>query len=87
MAIVKNITTDTLSLFTPGAPPCQPGDAVTVSDARFVDRAWPKSTWEVVEPPTLDGYSEQSLPDAYLWAPTPVVPDVPAEKPARGGKA
>jgi len=82
VAIVKNITDDILSLFTTDAPPCAAGDTVFVSDAKFVDRAWPKSTWE---PPTLDGYSEQSLPDAYLWAPTPDVPDTPA-KPARGGK-
>jgi len=85
VAIVKNITDDTLSLFTTDAPPCAAGDTVFVSDAKFVDRAWPKSTWEVVEPPTLDGYSEQSLPDAYLWVPTPDVPESPA-KPARGGK-
>lgn len=85
MAVVKNITTDALTLFTPNAPPCQPGDSVTVSDARFVDRAWPKSTWDVVEPPTLDGYTDQSTADAHLWAAAPDVPEAPA-KPTGGKK-
>lgn len=84
MAAIKNITPDALSLFTPDAPPCQPGDTVTISDERFVDRAWPKSTWELVEPPTLDGYTDQSPEDAYIWAPAPE-PEAPAKP--RGGKA
>lgn len=67
MAVVKNITPDALSLFASDAPPCAPGDSVTVSDARFVERAWPRSTWEVVEPP--EGYDDASTEDAYLYVP------------------
>ena len=68
MAKVKNITGDVLSLFRADAPPIQPGDEVTVRDENFVGRAWPKSTWEVVEPPQVDGYAETSTEDAWLWS-------------------
>lgn len=68
MAKVKNITNDVLSLFTPDAPPVEPGDEITVRDERFVGRAWPTSTWELVEAPELDGYTDQSTDEAILWA-------------------
>lgn len=68
MAKVKNITGDTLSLFRADAPPVRPGDEVTIRDENFVERAWPKSTWKVVERPKLDGYVDLSNDDAYLWA-------------------
>ena len=77
MAVVRNITPDARSLFSADAPPAEPGDDVTISDARFVDRAWPKSTWELVEPPALEGYTDQSVEDAYLWAPEPVIEETP----------
>ena len=80
MAVVRNITPDALSLFSPDSPAAQPGDDVTVSDEHFVDRAWPKSTWELVEPPTLDGYVEASTEDAYLWAPGSTEPAPTASK-------
>ena len=70
MAVVKNITPDRLHLFSPDAPPIEAGDEVTLSDERFVGRAWPKSTWKLVKPPV--GYSDASTDDAHLWvAPEP----------------
>ena len=69
MAEVRNITGDVLSLFSADAPPVQPGDTVTVSDERFADRAWPKSTWEVVSKPK--GYIDASVDDAYLFVSEP----------------
>lgn len=68
MAKVKNITNDVLSLFHADAPPIDPGDEVVVRDENFVARAWPTSTWELVEPPVLDGYIDQSTDEAILWA-------------------
>ncbi|WP_418059943.1 hypothetical protein [Pimelobacter simplex] len=68
MARIRNITRDTLSLFRSDAPPIDAGDEVTIRDENFVDRAWPKSTWDLVEPPTLDGYVDQSSDDAWLYA-------------------
>ena len=92
MAVIKNITTDVLHLFHADAPPIDAGDEVTVSDERFVDRAWPKSTWELVEPPILAGYIDRSLEDAYVYVegepdPEPVAlakPAKPATKPSGG---
>ena len=87
MAVVKNITPDARSLFSADAPPAEPGDSVTISDARFVDRAWPKSTWELVEPPKLEGYTDQSVEDAYLWAVPPAYIDEWAtDHPFSGGR-
>lgn len=81
MAKVKNITNDVLSLFRADAPPIQPGDEVTVRDENFVGRAWPTSSWELVEPPTLDGYSDQSTDDATVWAEIPEPAEPPAQTP------
>lgn len=94
MAKVKNITRDTLSLFRADAPPVHGADCpdplcsegcneVRVRDENFVDRAWPKSTWEVIEEPNLDGYADVSTEDAWLWAmpaPEPEVADELAEQ-------
>lgn len=85
MAKVKNITPDVLSLFRAEAPPIHGADCpdpmcgdgcneVMVRDENFVDRAWPKSTWEVIEAPELDGYVDVSTEEAWLWA-VPEVPD------------
>lgn len=68
MAVIRNTTNDTLSLFRADAPPIDPGDEITVRDENFVDRAWPKSTWELVEPPQLDGYTDHSTDEAWLYA-------------------
>lgn len=65
MAVVRNKTGDTLALFSPDAPPVDPGGEVTISDERFVERAWPTSTWEVVTAP--EGYVDASTDDAHLW--------------------
>lgn len=65
MAKVKNITGDVLSLFRSDAPPVDPGGEVTVRDEAFVGRAWPTSTWELVEPP--EGYSDASTDEAHLY--------------------
>lgn len=71
MAKVKNLTPDTLSLFRTDAPPVDPGGEVKVRDANFVDRAWPKSTWDLIEPPVLeddlDGYVDLSTDEAWLF--------------------
>lgn len=67
MAVVQNITSDTLALFRPDAPPVQPKDKVTVSDENFVGRAWPKSTWKLVEPPKGKGYTDASTEDAHIF--------------------
>lgn len=37
-------------------------------DENFVGRAWPTSTWELVEAPAIDGYVDLSTDDAILWA-------------------
>lgn len=77
MTKIKNITRDTLSLFRTDAPPVDPGGEVTIKDENFVGRAWPKSTWAVVEPPALDGYEDTSSDDAWLWSePAPQDGDV-----------
>jgi hypothetical protein len=67
MAKVKNISGDALSLFRADAPPVRPGDVVTVRDENFVDRAWPRATWELVEAPELDGYEDDDTDDAYVF--------------------
>lgn len=80
MAKVKNLTPDTLSLFRADAPPVDPRGEVTVRDTNFVDRAWPKSTWDLIEPPVLkddlDGYVDLSTDEAWLFA-KPVVEATP----------
>lgn len=92
MAVVRNITPDALSVFRSEAPPCQPGDEVTVKDENFVGRAWPKSTWEVVTPPEGD-YVDNDTEDAYCFVlpepkpelevdPDPI-PPVPMPTPSR----
>ena len=68
MAVVRNVSPDARSLFTPDAPPANSGDEVTISDDRFVERAWPKSTWEVVESP--EGFIDVG-DDAYLFVSEP----------------
>lgn len=83
MAVVRNKTPDTLTLFRADAPPVDPGGEVTVSDKNFVDRAWPTSTWEVVTPPKLDGYVDASDEDAHLWV--AAVPDDEAFDPSDHG--
>jgi hypothetical protein len=70
VAVVRNITSDVLTLFSTDAPPAQPGDEIPVSDERFVDRAWPKSTWELVKKPAKD-YVDASTDDAYLFVTQP----------------
>lgn len=75
MALVKNITTDPLSLFSVDAPPVLPGDTVTVRDEAFVERAWPSTVWEVVEPPALEGFTEVNVEDAHLWSEHPTEPE------------
>jgi hypothetical protein len=88
VAVVRNTTPDTLSLFHADAPPihgagcerCGGGcNTVTVRDERFVERAWPKSTWEVVEPPEVDGYVDASTDEAWLWTIPEAAPYDPAE--------
>jgi len=82
VAKVKNITPDRLTLFRPDAPPVDPGDEVTVSDANFLDRAWPTSTWELVEPPAG---VDRSTDDAHLWvAAEPSEPEASDPAPKRG---
>ena len=90
MAVIRNITGDTRSLFHADAPPihgagCEdcgyPCNEVTVRDERFVERAWPTSTWELVEPPELDGYADASTDDAIVWA--PALPSPTEPKPSR----
>jgi len=68
MAKVKNITKDVRSLFSAQAPPVDEGGEAELRDELFVDRAWPKSTWELVEPPELDGYEDCSTDEAIRWA-------------------
>ena len=83
MAVLKNITPDARSLFAADAPSLDPGDEAKVPDERFAGRAWPKSTWELVELPGK-GYLDESTPDAYVF--NPKQPEVPAKE-APGGKA
>lgn len=80
MAVIRNITSDVLSLFRPDAPPTFPGDEVPISDERFAERAWPKSTWALVEPPGK-GYVDASVEDAHIFLPAPekaAAPSLPA---------
>lgn len=81
MAVVKNISGDSRSLFHPDAPPAHPasphtagGEAcgcdgtVTVNDAQFVGVAWPRSTWELVEgPKPAKAYQDVSTEDAIQF--------------------
>lgn len=67
MARLRNITADTLTLFRADAPPVYAGDEITVRDEVFVDRAWPKSTWDLIDPPTLEGFEQVECDDAYIW--------------------
>lgn len=76
MAVLRNISGETLSLFTPSAPPTDADGEITVRDENFVDRAWPKGTWELVSPPELDGYADASIEDAWVWLP---VTDAPVD--------
>lgn len=86
MAKVRNITRDVLSLFRADAPPVHGADCpdpmcgkgcneVELRDENFVDRAWPTSTWELVEAPTLEGYADLSTEEALLWAVPEPEPD------------
>jgi hypothetical protein len=79
VATVKNITDDVRSIGDPYAPPVSPGDEVTIADERFVDRAWPKSTWALVEPPKLAGYSDDDTDDAHCFVIPPPEPKWPEE--------
>ena len=81
MAKVKNITGDVLSLFRADAPPVQPGDEVIVRDENFVGRAWPKSTWDLVDAPALDDHIDASSDEAWLYVEAPETPE-PADVPA-----
>jgi hypothetical protein len=65
VAVVRNKTDDVLTLFRADAPPVDAGGEVTVSDANFVGRAWPTSTWELVEAP--EGYDDASTDEAHLY--------------------
>ncbi len=69
MAVVKNITPDALSVFRSEAPPCQPGDEVTIKDENFVGRAWPHAHWKLVTPPADDyaAYVDDDTDDAYVF--------------------
>lgn len=84
MAKIKNVTRDVLSLFRADAPPVAPGDTITVRDENFVDRAWPTSTWELVEAPVLEDelseHADLSTEEAWLWA----VPEVAEELDVQG---
>jgi len=71
MAVLRNLSGETLSLFRPDAPPIDADGEVTVRDENFVDRAWPKVTWELVSPPEVDGYVDASTDDAWQWLPAP----------------
>ena len=82
MAVVKNKTNDVLALFRSDAPPIDPGGEVTVRDENFVDRAWPKETWELVEAPG-DGYVDESTDDAHLFVPAPE--EAPKKRTAKKG--
>lgn len=84
MAVVKNLTPDTLALFRPDAPPVDPGDEVTVRDAIVVGRAWPRQTWEFVTPP--EGHTDVGPDDAYVFEPTPEKPAKSEAKP-KGDKS
>lgn len=81
MAVVKNKTPDTLTLFRADAPPVDPGGEVTVRDELFAGRAWPTSTWELVTPPG-DGYVDASDDDAHLYL--PATPPAPKKRAAKG---
>lgn len=79
MAVLRNRTTNRLSLFRPDAPPIEAGGEVTVRDERVVGRTWPRVTWEFIEPP--EGYDDVGPADAYLFTPTPEKPK--AKPPAK----
>ena len=81
MAVVRNITKDALSLFTPEAPPVRAGKETDVPDADFVNRAWPKSTWALVKKPGKD-YTDASVEDAYVFVPTVVTEESTPEESA-----
>jgi hypothetical protein len=82
VAVVKNKTPDTLTLFRADAPPVDPGGEVTVRDEVFAGRAWPTSTWDVVTPP--EGYDDASDDEAYLFL--PATAPAPKKSAAKGDK-
>lgn len=75
MAVVRNKTDRRLALFRSDAPPVDAGGEATLRDEVFAERAWPTSTWELVEPPGSD-YIDASTDEAYLWVKPPDDPDV-----------
>ena len=72
MAVLENITPDTLAVAAPGSPgkAVPPGGHLEVADADFADRAWPTSTWRLVKKPGKD-YLDASLDDAVLYVTEP----------------
>ncbi|WP_418063953.1 hypothetical protein [Pimelobacter simplex] len=86
MAVIRNTTADARSLFHMDAPPVNPGDEVTVRDENFVDRAWPKSTWDLVEPPEIEGYVDQSTEEAWLYVAAPFEEPAPKKTRTRATK-
>jgi hypothetical protein len=82
VAVVKNKTPDTLTLFRADAPPVDPGGEVTVRDEVFAGRAWPTETWELVTPP--EGYDDASTDDAHLFL--PATAPAPKKSAAKGDK-
>lgn len=80
MAVLKNITADERSLFRVEGQVVKPGDSVEIPDEEAANRAWPKSTWEVLKKPGKD-YVDKSLDDAHLFVPksAPEVESTPEE--------
>jgi hypothetical protein len=82
VAVVKNKTPDTLTLFRADAPPVDPGGEVTVRDEVFVGRAWPTETWDLVTPP--EGCEDASTDEAHLFLPAEA--PAPEKRTAKGDK-
>jgi hypothetical protein len=82
VAVVKNKTPDTLTLFRSDAPPVDPGGEVTVRDEVFVGRAWPTETWDLVTPP--EGCEDASTDEAHLFLPAEA--PAPKKRAAKGDK-
>jgi hypothetical protein len=79
VAVLRNISGESLALGRPDALPIKAGDEITVENERFAGTAWPKSTWELVTKPGK-GYVDRSPEDAYVFV-TKDEADADAETP------
>ena len=65
MAQVRNISDVALNVGSVNGRRVDPDEILDVTDAEFVDRLWPLSTWELVEAPAVG--RDVSISDAIHY--------------------